>query len=172
MIPRLRHLRRVARLLDESPVVALLGARQVGKSTLARALARRRGGETSIFDLESARDVDRLAGAPVLTLERLRGLVVLDEIQRVPDLFATLRVLADRRPRPARFLVLGSASPRLLRQASESLAGRIAFHEMGGLAIDEVTPAALDRLWLRGGLPPSFLADSEAQSVRWRHDFV
>jgi uncharacterized protein len=172
MISRLRHSRRILRLLDESPVVAILGARQIGKSTLALEIARRRGGHATFFDLENARDVDRLSAGPLAALERLRGLVVLDEIQRLPDVFPTLRVLADRKPAPARFLVLGSASPRLLRQASESLAGRIAFHEMAGFALDEVGPKALGRLWLRGGLPRSFLASAEPESVRWRHDFV
>lgn len=172
MIPRLRHVRRLERLLRDSPVVALLGARQVGKSTLARLVAQRAGGRSTFFDLEDARDLDRLAAGPLLALERLEGLVVLDEVQRLPELFPTLRVLADRRPRRARFLVLGSASPHLLKQSSESLAGRIAFHELGGLALDEVGPAALDRLWCRGGLPRSYLAHGEGESLRWRLDFV
>ncbi len=172
MIARLRHARRVEQLLAQAPVVAMLGARQVGKSTLAQAIARRRGGRSTFFDLEDARDVDRLAANPISELERLSGLVVLDEIQRAPELFPALRVLADRRPLPARFLVLGSASPHLLRQASESLAGRIAFHEMAGLALDEVGAGALERLWCRGGLPRAFLAASDVQSTRWRLDYV
>ena len=125
MIPREAHLKAVERLLRDNPVAALLGARQVGKTTLARQLARRRRGPTHFFDLESTADVARLAD-PLLALSPLKGLVVLDEVQRRPELFPSLRVLADRRPRPARFLVLGSASPDLLRQSSESLAGRVA----------------------------------------------
>jgi len=105
-------------------------------------------------------------------LEPLRGLVVLDEIQRVPDLFSVLRVLADRSGEPARFLVLGSASPDLLRQGSESLAGRIAYHQLGGLCADEVDPARTDDLWTSGGFPRSFLANTEAESARWRQEFV
>lgn len=172
MLPRLRHTRALMALLDRNPVVALLGARQVGKSTLAKEVARRRGTKASVFDLESPRDRDRLTASPLSTLETVKGLVVLDEVQRLPDLFPTLRVLADRKPAPARFLVLGSASPHLLRQTSETLAGRIAFHEMAGFALDETGSAAMDRLWLRGGFPRSFLADSDAESMRWRLDFV
>ena len=119
MIHRDAPLKAVQRLLRSSPVVALLGARQVGKTTLARQLSRHRRGPTHFFDLESSADAARLAD-PLLALSSLKGIVVLDEIQRRPELFPTLRVLADRRPRPARFLVLGSASPGLLRQSSES----------------------------------------------------
>ncbi|MEK7765608.1 MAG: ATP-binding protein, partial [bacterium] len=105
-------------------------------------------------------------------LEGLRGLVVLDEVHHRPDIFPTLRVLADRPRRPARFLVLGSASPRLLRQSSESLAGRIAYHHLPGLSLAETGPRSLDRLWLRGGYPRSFLAPSEEKSNRWREEIV
>ena len=98
--------------------------------------------------------------------------MVLDEIQRQPDLFPILRVLADRRSHPARFLVLGSASPTLLQQSSESLAGRIHYHELGGFALDEVGQDATERLWLRGGFPPAFLAASDVASAEWRRDFV
>lgn len=171
MLERPRHLRRIAELLRQSPVVALLGARQAGKTTLARAVARLRKGRTSYFDLEDPLDLARLQDAR-LALEPLRGLVVLDEIQRRPDLFPLLRVLADRARAPARFLVLGSATPELLRQSSESLAGRIAFHELGPLTLDEIGPGASDRLWLRGGFPRSFLARSQKDSERWRRDFV
>ena len=169
-IPRSGHLRRVARLLREHPVVAVLGARQVGKTTLARDLGRRRRA-VARFDLEDPRDVARLA-EPTLALEGLRGLVVLDEIQRRPDLFPVLRVLADRPRAPARFLVLGSASPELLRQGAETLAGRIAFYELPGFDVAEVGPARLERLWLRGGFPRSFLAASDRASAEWRRDFI
>ena len=171
MIRRDTHLKAVERLLRSNPVVALLGARQVGKTTLARQLTQRRRGPAHFFDLESAADVARLAD-PLLALSSLKGLVVLDEVQRRPELFPTLRVLADRRPRPARFLVLGSASPGLLRQSSESLAGRIAYYELPCLALAETGPESLDRLWLRGGFPLSFTARSHAASHRWRQDFV
>lgn len=160
----------VASLLREFPVVGILGARQVGKSTLARRVAARRG-ISHFFDLESPVDLARLA-EPSLALSDLRGLVVLDEIQRRPDLFPVLRVLADRPRKPARFLVLGSASPELLQQSSESLAGRIAFLELGGFDLREVRKGELDRLWLRGGFPRSFLARTEAESLRWRKELV
>ncbi|HEY2030378.1 MAG TPA: ATP-binding protein [Myxococcales bacterium] len=151
-------------------MVALLGARQVGKTTLAKTVAASFGGASSFFDLEDPRDVARLAD-PMLALADSRGLVVLDEIQRRPELFPSLRVLADR-PRGARFLVLGSASGDLLRQASESLAGRIAFHVLDGFALDEVGAERLPRLWERGGFPRSFTPRSRADSLRWRQDFV
>lgn len=163
--------RRVRRLLRQAPVVALLGARQVGKTTLARQVAATWRGPTTHFDLEDPRDLARLAD-PTLALADLRGLVVLDEVQRRPDLFPALRVLADRRPAPCRFLVLGSAAPQLLHQGAESLAGRIAFHELHPLSLDEVGAAAFDRLWRRGGFPRAFLARTEQASVDWRRDFV
>ena len=169
MIERRNHLRRLTLLLRESPVVALLGARQVGKSTLARQLVAARRGPVAWFDLENPEDLARLAD-PGLELRPLRGLVVLDEIQRLPDVFPLLRTLADRPRTPARFLVLGSASPELLRQASESLAGRVAFHELGGFGLREVDD--LERLWLRGAFPRSYLARSAAASRRWRDDFI
>ena len=168
-IPRRHHLRRLTLLLREAPVVALLGARQIGKSTLARQLVAARRGPTTWFDLENPADLARLAD-PGLELRRLRGLVVLDEIQRLPDVFPLLRVLADRPRTPARFLVLGSASPELLRQTSETLAGRAAFHELDGFGLREVSD--LDRLWLRGAFPRSYLARSTAASRRWRDDFI
>lgn len=171
MRKRPSHARRVEHLLRDYPVVAILGARQVGKTTLARELAEKGRRTATLFDLEDPRDRARLA-EPMLTLEPLRGLVVLDEIQRVPKLFEVLRVLADRARKPARFLVLGSASPELLQQSSESLAGRIAFHELGGFDLEETGAAALDRLWLRGGLPRSFLARSHAASYDWRCGYI
>lgn len=166
MLPRPRHTEIVRQLLRTSPVVGLVGPRQSGKTTLATALRPR-----THFDLELPRDVERLRD-PYLALEPLRGLVVLDEIQRVPEIFPVLRVLSDRPRTPARFLVLGSATGELLRQTSESLAGRIAYHELSGLSADEVSAGRLRALWLRGGFPRSFLARSNAESVRWRDDFV
>ena len=168
-ISRTHHLRQLRLLLREFPVVALLGARQVGKSTLARQLAASRRGPVTWFDLENPADLARLAD-PGLELRPLRGLVVLDEIQRLPDVFPLLRVLADRPRTPARFLVLGSASPELLRQTSETLAGRVAFHELDGFGLKEV--GDLERLWLRGGFPLSYLARSAPASRRWRDGFI
>jgi hypothetical protein len=171
MIERTAHRDEVRRLLRTAPVVALLGPRQSGKTTLARQVAATWRGTATHFDLEDPRDVARLAD-PMLALTGCRGLVVLDEIQRRPDLFSALRVLADRRPVPARFLVLGSASPALLRQGSESLAGRIAFHELQPFSIEEVGGGHWQRLWRRGGFPRSFLATSERASGEWRRDFI
>ena len=168
-IERTHHLRRVRLLLREFPVVALIGARQVGKTTLARQLAAARKGPTTWFDLENPADLARLAD-PGLELRPLNGLVVLDEIQRLPEVFPLLRTLADRPRTPARFLVLGSASPHLLRQTSETLAGRVAFHELEGLGLSEA--AETERLWLRGGFPRSYLAGSESASRRWRNAFI
>lgn len=149
----------------------MLGARQVGKSTLARQLLGRRRGPAEYFDLESTQDLARLR-EPSVVLQPLRGLVVLDEVHRLPEIFRVLRVLADRPRAPARFLVLGSASENLLRQASESLAGRIAFHGVDGFALEETGAHRLNALWLRGGFPRSFLARSEEASREWRQDFV
>ncbi len=170
-IQRTRHLSALRALLDSFPVVGLLGARQAGKTTLGRDLAAALQSATTWFDLEDPRDLARLADA-MLALEGVEGLVVLDEIQRRPEIFPVLRVLADRPGRPARFLVLGSAGPDLLQQSSESLAGRIAYHRLGGLALDEVGSASLDRLWLRGGFPPAYLADSDERSAIWRRNFL
>jgi len=155
--------------LRASPVVALFGPRQCGKTTLARELAAAR--RSTYFDLEDPLDVERLA-QPRLALGELDGLVVIDEVQRRPELFSLLRVLVDQPRRGRRFLVLGSASPELLRQGSETLAGRIAFVEMAGFNLNEVGVAAQRRLWWRGGFPRSFLAKSDVASNLWRHDFI
>jgi hypothetical protein len=171
MIERRQRIREVQAGIRQFPVVGLLGPRQVGKTTLARQVAAARKGRTHFFDLERPEDLARLSD-PELTLGPLRGLVVIDEVQRRPELFPLLRVLADRRPLPARFLVLGSASPELLRQSSESLAGRIRYIELSGFDLNEVPATRQDRLWLRGGFPPSFLARGEAESLRWRQSFV
>jgi hypothetical protein len=136
VIARSDHLRRLKHLIGRYPVVAIVGARQIGKTTLARQLVRQHRGPHAVFDLEDPADRSRVAD-PTLALEPLRGLVVLDEIQQLPEVFPVLRVLADRPRRPARFLVLGSASPDLLRQSSESLAGRIAYYELDGLSLRE-----------------------------------
>lgn len=171
VIPRHRHLGAVSTLLDQFPVVGVLGARQVGKTTLARQLVDERTVPVTTFDLEDPTDRARLAD-PKLALASLDGLVVIDEIQHVPDLFPLLRVLVDRPENAARFLVLGSAGPNLLRQSSETLAGRIAYHELPPLQLDEVGVERMDDLWLRGGFPRSFLASDEEASARWRESFV
>ena len=170
-IQRPRHRADILAALARSPVVALLGARQVGKTTLARDIAQAFAGPVTRFDLEDEDDLARLA-EPKLALASLRGLVVIDEIQRRPDLFPVLRVLADRPDMPARFLILGSAQPALLRQTSETLAGRIVFHELEGFDRDEVGAQAMEPLWRRGGFPRAFLAESEEASVAWRRDFI
>ncbi len=162
-------LSRVRRALARSPVVALVGPRQAGKTTLARELLD--ASAPGYFDLEDPVSLARL-GEPMTTLAPLRGLVVIDEVQRRPELFPTLRVLADRKPRAARFLILGSASPELLRQSSESLAGRLEVVTLPPFTLEEVGAAALDRLWLRGGFPRSYLARSAADSLSWRREFV
>jgi uncharacterized protein len=171
VIERPAHLARLRSLLNQFPVVGLIGSRQVGKTTLAKALAAGFTGEVTHFDLENPRHLYRLED-PMFALESLGGLVILDEIQLRPELFPVLRVLADREGAPARFLVLGSASPLLLRQTSESLAGRIAYHELDGLSLEEVGRERGDALWLRGGFPRSYLAESDAASGLWRQQFI
>ncbi len=170
MIDREFHARQVTRLLQRYPVAAILGARQVGKTTLANSIVSSMKGGVR-FDLENPADLARLAD-PMLALQDLKGVVVLDEIQRRPNLFPILRVLADRRPIRARFLVLGSAAPALLRQSSETLAGRIAYYELPGLGLREIPREQADRLWVRGGFPLSFLARSDRQSMDWRQSFI
>ena len=171
MIARPGQQQSLKRLLSWNPVVAVLGARQVGKTTLAREFVKQQARTATVFDLERAQDRARLED-PELALGHLRGIVVLDEIQRRPELFPALRVLADRPRTPARFLVLGSASPDLLRQSSESLAGRIAYHELPGLSLDEVSIKNFNRLWIRGGFPRSYTARSGKESRAWRGDFI
>ena len=152
--------------------MALLGPRQCGKTTLARMLFRAsKIREITYFDLEDPRDLARLAD-PILALEGLRGIIVIDEVQRSPELFPILRVLADRPRTPARFLLLGSASPGLLRQSSETLAGRIRHLELTPFHLGEVSGRNLRRLWIRGGFPKSYLARSARASAEWRRDFV
>jgi predicted AAA+ superfamily ATPase len=171
MIARERHGARIRRLLAAFPVVAIVGARQVGKSTLAREVGASMEGSVRAFDLESDRDAALLASAEAI-LSPLRGVVVIDEVQRLPSIFPTLRPLADRKPLKARFLLLGSASPELTTRGSESLAGRIVFHELGGLNMLETGSGAWRKLWLRGGYPKSYTAKSDAASLEWRDAFI
>lgn len=169
MISRFHDIAQIKAALRRGRVVALLGPRQCGKTTLARQFVPEH--DLNYFDLEDPRSLARLS-EPGLALRGLKGLIVLDEIQRRPDLFPLLRVLADRRPLPARFLILGSASPELLRQASESLAGRIETVHLEGVRLADVGAAALPKHWLRGAFPRSFLAKNETESVTWRRQFL
>ncbi len=168
MIPRRRHTEKIRKLLTAFPVVGVLGPRQAGKSTLARFLAAEVE-HAHFFDLEEPADA-ALFAEPGLALRHLRGLVVIDEVQHAPALFPLLRVLADRPDRPAKFLLLGSASPALLRHGADSLAGRIAWHEVPGFALDEISDPTL--LHVRGGLPPSTLAASDEESASWREHYL
>lgn len=169
MISRARIQQSIVQGLARHPAVALLGPRQCGKTTLARQVAA--GAGARIFDLENPDDAAALEN-PMLALESLRGLVVLDEVQRRPELFPVLRVLMDRESAPAKFLLLGSASPFLVRSVTESLAGRVAFIDLQGFSLDEVGVADLSQLWARGGFPRSFLAEDENSSHGWRRDFI
>jgi predicted AAA+ superfamily ATPase len=169
MIPRPESLRQIQASFRVHPVTALLGPRQCGKTTLAKIIAEQE--PATIFDLENPVDVRRLS-APMQALKDLSGLVIIDEVQRQPELFELLRVLVDRPGRKSRFLLLGSASPQLVRGVSESLAGRIGFVDLSGFQLWEVGEQHRDRLWLRGGFPRSFLAASASDSVQWRENFI
>jgi predicted AAA+ superfamily ATPase len=169
VIDRPAWLRELATSVKRSPVTALLGPRQCGKTTLARAFAT--GRQASFYDLESQPDLRRLQN-PELVLGAENTLVVLDEVQTRPELFGVLRVLADRPRRKTRFLVLGSASPDIVRGASETLAGRVEFVELGGFDLAEIGPQAWERLWLRGGFPRSFLAKTNDDSRVWREGLI
>ncbi|MBV6391481.1 MAG: hypothetical protein KPEEDBHJ_00689 [Anaerolineales bacterium] len=169
MLDRPYFLEKMAAAVKRSPVTALLGPRQCGKTTLARIFAE--GRPATFFDLESTPDLRRLEN-PELVLGSLEGLVVLDEIQKLPVLFDVLRVLADRPRNKARFLILGSASPNIIKNVSETLAGRVEFIEIGGFDLLETGVAAYEALWLKGGFPRSFLAESEEDSLAWREGFI
>ena len=170
-VPRPALLHQVSLRLAESPVTVLLGARQTGKTTLARMVAREHP-EVRFFDLEVATDRAALSTAPERVLGGASGLVVLDEVQRMPSLLEVLRPLADRPGSPARFLLLGSTSPELVRGASETLAGRALFLPIPGFTLEEVGAQRQDDLWLRGSFPRSFLAPGEEGSLRWRESFI
>lgn len=169
MIHRYEYLNRLKTAVSRSPVTALLGPRQCGKTTLARQFAESQ--ESIFFDLESLPDRRRLQN-PEWVLGSLAGLVILDEIQDMPELFQVLRVLVDRPQTRARFLILGSASPQIVKSASETLAGRLEFIELQGFDLSETAKASWESLWLRGGFPRSFLADSEDDSLAWREGFI
>ena len=156
--------------MDEAPVVVLLGARQVGKTTLAMRISKRLD-DVHYFDLERAASRAALS-TPELTLSELLGTVVIDEVQRMPQLFEALRPLCDRVENPARFLLLGSASPSIVKGVSESLAGRALFIHVPGFSLAETGNDSQNSLWLRGTFPRSFLAQNEEVSMRWRESFV
>jgi predicted AAA+ superfamily ATPase len=153
-----------------NPIAAILGPRQCGKTTLARMIAATRD-DCEVFDLENPVDISRLS-APMQALAPLNGLVIIDEIQRKPELFELLRVLVDRPESNALFLVLGSASPQLVKATSESLAGRVGFVDMSGFSLDEIGHQCKQELWTRGGFPRSFLASDDDTSYTWRRDFI
>ena len=169
MIARPEYQTRIQAALRRSPIVMLVGPRQTGKTTLARQILA--PDAANYFDLEHPA-VAALMEQPMTALQGLSGLVVLDEAQREPRVFPVLRVLADREHSPARFLVVGSASPELSRQASESLAGRVEVIEVRGFDTSEVGEASIERLWLRGGFPRSFLAAGDSDSLTWRENFI
>ena len=171
MIEREFHVKTIQRLLKRYRVVGMIGARQVGKTTLAHMIADQWKEPTTFFDLESPEDQSRLTD-PMLALKPLKGLVVLDEIQRLPEIFEVIRVLADRRRPATRFLILGSASPQLLSQSSETLAGCIVYSELPGFSLNEVGMDNHPRLWLRGGFPRAYLAPTHKQSGEWRRSFI
>ncbi len=173
-VQRLALLAELRQGLAESPVVALLGARQVGKTTLARQLMADQQAWPDgcvLYDLERPSGRAALEQTPELTLAGQRGLVVIDEVQRLPALFPLLRPLVDEPGRQARYLLLGSAAPELVRGVSESLAGRVQFLPVAGFSLAEVGPGEQDRLWLRGGFPRAFLATSDAAAWRWLEGF-
>jgi predicted AAA+ superfamily ATPase len=171
MLERRHYLTTIQSRLQDNPVVALPGPRQAGKTTLARMLAKSMPEvEIHYFDLESPADLARLSN-PELVLSRLSGLIILDEIQRMAELYPVLRVLADRPEVPARFLILGSASPGLVKGASETLAGRISFIDVSGFSLAEVGPEQLTKRWWRGGFPRAYLAPDDKRARQWHEDF-
>ncbi|MCX8069300.1 MAG: AAA family ATPase, partial [Thermodesulfovibrionales bacterium] len=171
MIDRPQDIKILLKNLRNHRVVGIIGARQVGKSTLSRMILKHTGKDSTIFDLENPEDISRLAD-PMLALKSLKGIVIIDEIQRYPEIFQVLRVLADRQGSATRYLVLGSASPELLRQSSETLAGRIVYQELGGFSLTDVGIKNYIRLWLRGGFPRSYLANTNQISYEWRQNFI
>src|SRR5579872_4842565 len=169
-IQRNYYINKIKSLIKETPVVALIGPRQVGKTTLARMIASEYS-EATFFDLENPASLSKL-NDPLLALQSLSGLIIIDEIQHKPDLFKILRFLVDQPNLNQHFLVLGSASPVLLSQTSESLAGRIAYVEIHGFSLQEVGEKHWENLWLRGSFPRAYLASTEPASVRWREEFI
>jgi len=170
ILPRPRFENQIRQALEESPITVLLGARQTGKTTLAKKITAEMR-DVHYFDLETVSGRAAMS-TPETTLKNLTGCVVIDEVQRKPELFEILRPLADRPDHPAKFLILGSASPDLIRGVSESLAGRVLFVRITGFRIDEISEENFQKLWVRGGFPRSYLAESNDTSYRWREAFV
>lgn len=169
-IVREADIKKAKRLLKSNPVVALLGPRQCGKTTLSHQITHQIKTEQHFFDCENPKDLQRLSD-PLTALTDLKGIVVIDEIQRTPDIFPVLRVLVDQ-AKEVKYLILGSASPHLLKQSSETLAGRIAFMEMSGFHQENVPSYKIETLWIRGGFPRSYLARNEKESLQWRQNFI
>ena len=168
-LDRSRLRARIEDSIQSNPITVLLGPRQSGKTHLSRQMG---AVPENCFDLEDFSDLTRLQDDPTIALGRPSGLVIIDEVQRMPSLFPLLRVLADRPGLPARFLLLGSASPDLLRESSESLAGRVSFIDMGGFSLDEIESEDYESLWERGGFPLSYLSSSSEVSWKWRLDYL
>ncbi len=169
-ISRPDYFKEIEMSVRNNPVTAIMGPRQCGKTTLARVIAKTT--ESVFFDLEDPGDFELLSTTPKIILQQQKGLVILDEIQRIPELFPLLRVLADEAESGRKFLILGSASPELVQKSSESLAGRIGFVNLTGFNLNETGKDNIEKLWLRGGFPRSFLADDEQQSYLWRENFI
>lgn len=170
MIPRSVLQRRIADSILLNPITALIGPRQCGKSTIAGMIAENQ--KTSFFDLENPVDYTSLTQSPMLELESREGLIILDEVQRVPGIFPLLRVIADKKHKSKKFLILGSASPELVSGASESLAGRIAFIDMSGFNLVDIGIENWKKLWFRGSFPLSYLGSSDIESFSWRENFI
>lgn len=171
MIERILH-RDILQSLQHFPAVGLVGARQVGKTTLAQMIAKQWPQKTLYLDLERPTDYSTLSEPELFLTRHTDKLVIIDEIQLRGDLFPVLRSLIDMDRQPGRFLLLGSSSPDLMRQSGESLAGRIAYHELSPLLLSELFPNKMDLLWMRGGFPDSFLAASDEVSIQWREYFI
>ena len=171
IVQRTPYLKRIERLFKTHKAIALLGARQCGKTTLARMYARALPDQTQIhiFDLEDPVDLERLQN-PMTILKQLSGLIIIDEVQRRPDLFPMLRVLIDNESLQQKYLILGSASRDLIQQSSETLAGRIAYEEVFPFSLLEVPDT--QKLFLRGGFPHSYLADNDEESSDWRENYI
>ena len=171
MLKRNRLTKAINSALQRSPITAILGPRQCGKTTISREIAAQ-SSPTTIFDLEDPVNYQQLFSAPKITLESLKGLIIIDEIQRMPELFPILRLLVDRPESQSRFLILGSASPGLIKNTSETLSGRISFVDMSGFVLDELPDSNYKDLWIRGGFPRSYLAQNNTNSYAWRNDFI
>lgn len=170
IIPRPALLSYIKETLKSAPVTALLGPRQCGKTTISRLIAEHQNAR--IFDLEDPVDLMAIKSSPMVIMESLKGLVIIDEIQRMPELFPILRVLSDKSEKTVQYLILGSASPTLIKGASESLAGRISFIDMTGFNLEEIGNENWKKLWFRGGFPRSYLAKDESDSFKWRNNFI